>query len=65
MATGSTIKQDFRQDHRGQDRSTHTTHIAGDQISAARDAHIIKYAKESPKPGEGKHRRTWQGWEHQ
>lgn len=52
------------ENHGGQDRSTHHTYIAGDKITAKRDANITKFGREQEPPADGRHRRAWQGWEH-
>jgi len=57
--TGGRVRQDNRQDHRGQDRSSNRTYIAGDQISANRDAHVTKFDA-NQLPGRSGHRPAWE-----
>ncbi|MFC3491160.1 hypothetical protein [Glycomyces rhizosphaerae] len=59
-AIGAVTGGSVTQDHRGQDRSAHHTYIAGDQISANRDAHVTKVGSDEAKPGNGKHRLFWE-----
>lgn len=51
------------QDHRGQNRSTNHTYIAGDQISTGRDTYLTKHGQAQDQPGNGRHRRSQERWE--